>query len=71
MFWKIFSLAGIQSPWEQTGHPVLVPPAAMLTQGDRCVTTKTQLGSDLFWEFHMAKPWVLPYSHSEIWMAPF
>lgn len=54
MFWKIFSLARIQSPWEQTGHPV--PPCSRADSGRSICDHKNTDGSDLFWEIHPAEP---------------
>lgn len=54
MFWKIFSLAGIQSPWEQTGHPV--PPSSHADSGRSICDHKNTAGSDLFWEIRWAEP---------------
>lgn len=54
MFWKTFSLAGLQSPWEQTGHPV--PPSSRADSGRSMCDHKNTAGSDLFWEIHSAEP---------------
>lgn len=69
LFWKTFSLDGIQGPWEQIGHPVRDPPSRHADSGKSMCDHKTQLSAYLFWEIHTAKLWAQLYPHTEGYLA--